>query len=381
MAYPTLRQNEIFSALYNQIISIDTFADNIAGTNSELVDKAKTDAGKYGDTKVYISTDALKSAPWGADSEATNLLAVHRPPQPETQTLTVDKFRQICLTVDDLMSKRAFATEGGFSQFNSAILGWMSDTRKVIDSTTYNVYIGNAVSQANKAVVNVPSTTARGSASTEEEANRLEAVTIAQGLADLLVDMTDVSRDFNDYKFLRSYAKEDIKFIFNAKYLNKLLKIDLPTIFNKDGLVDKLGDYVLPARYFGRAIAASDKGSGKIIGSDGTYDNTKGNIRVLEEMDVVLTGDANPTHFFAGDLIPNGATVGSSKDFEEDEVYIEDDTIICKVVTKLPPYLSSFQIGNSFYNPKALLTNHYLTFSRSTLAYLKNYPFLTVKAV
>lgn len=63
MAYPTLNQNKIFAALYNQIISIDTFADNIKGTYSELVDKARVDGGLYGDTKVYLSTDVLKSAP------------------------------------------------------------------------------------------------------------------------------------------------------------------------------------------------------------------------------------------------------------------------------------------------------------------------------
>ena len=101
MAYPTLNQNKIFAALYNQIISIDTFADNIKGTYSELVDKARVDGGLYGDTKVYLSTDVLKSAPWGNDAEATNLLALHRPPQPKTQTITLDQFRQICLTVDN----------------------------------------------------------------------------------------------------------------------------------------------------------------------------------------------------------------------------------------------------------------------------------------
>lgn len=381
MAYPTLRTNEIFSALYNQIISIDTFADNIKGTNSQLVDKAKVDGGLYGDTKVYIATDCLKSAPWGNDAEAANLLALHRPPQPKTQTLTIDQFRQICLTVDNYLTKRAFASEGAFSQFNSAILGWISDTRKIYDSTTYNVFIGNAASTTGKQSLSIDLTTAKANASTQEEANRLEGQTIAQYIADLMVEMTDVSRDFNDNQFLRSYSEDEIKIIWNAKYLNKIAKIDLPTIFHNDGLVAKLGDYKLPSRYFGRAIAAGDKGSGKIIGSDGTYDNTKGTIRVLAEMDVTLSGDTEATHFFAGDAIPNGVTVKSSGDFEEDEVYIEDDSVICKIVTKLPPYMSAFEVGTSFFNPKSLTENHYLTFGRSSLAYLKNYPYITIKAV
>ena len=380
MAYPTLNQNKIFAALYNQIISIDTFADNIKGTNSQLVDKARVDGGLYGDTKVYLSTDVLKSAPWGNDAEATNLLALHRPPQPKTQTITLDQFRQICLTVDNYLTKQAFATEGAFSQFNSAIQGWIRDTKKVYDSTTYNVYIGNITSNTGKQTQSIGIATIRNNASSEEEANRLEAQGIAQFLADLFVEMEDVSRDYNDNQFLRSVSEDEIKVIWNSKYLNKITKLDLPTIFHNDGLVAKLTDYKLPSRYFGRAIVAGDKGSGKIINGDGEYDNTKGTIRVLNEMDVTLTGDSTPTHFFAGDAIPNGATIGSSKDFEEDEVYIEDGTVVCKIVTKLPPYMSAFEVGTSFFNPKSLTENHYLTFGHNTLAYLKNYPLVTIKA-
>lgn len=378
MAYPTLNQNKIFAALYNQIISIDTFADNIKGTYSTLVDEAKVDGGLYGDTKVYISTDVLKSAPWGDDAEATNLLALHRPPAPKTQTITLDTFRQICLTVDQYLSKQAFATEGAFSQFNSAILGWIGDTKKVYDATTYNTYIGNVISSTGKQSLSVGLSTAL-SGLTGEEKNRVEAQTIAQFLADLFVDMEDVSRDFNDNEFLRSVSEGDIKVIWNSKYLNKITKLDLPTIFHNDALVAKLGQYKLPSRYFGRPVNTStDVGSGKIINGSDVYDNTKGTLRVYEEMDVTLSGVVK--HFFAGDAIPNGVTVGASKDFAYTDVYVEDADVICKIVTKLPPYMSAFEVGTSFFNPKSLTENHYLTFGHNTLAYLKNYPFITVKA-
>lgn len=94
-----LRSNEIFSAIYNMIISQQVFADNI-GKNQTLVDKARVDGGLYGDTKLYYATDALKSAPWGNDAEATNLLALHRPKAPSCQAIHLDVFRQISLTVD-----------------------------------------------------------------------------------------------------------------------------------------------------------------------------------------------------------------------------------------------------------------------------------------
>ena len=374
-----LKSNEIFSALYNMIISQRVFADNIKGTNSALVDAAREDGSLYGDTKLYYATDALKSAPWGNDAEATNLLALHRPKAPDVQAITLDVFRQISLTVDNYLSKRAFSTEGAFSEFNSVMQGWIGDTKKIYDATTYNTFIGNAKSTTGRQALTIDISTARGNASSEEEANRLEGQTIAQFLADLFVEMEDVNRDFNDYGNLRSYSEDEIKVIWNAKYLNKIAKIDLPTIFHNDGLIKKLGDYKLPQRYFGRAIAAGDKGEGKVIGADGTYDNTKGTLRAIKELDVTISDTAY--HFFPGDAIPNGATVGTNKNFAETDVYLEDDSVICKIVTKLPPYMSAFEVGTSFFNPKSLTENHYLTFGRNTLEYLKNYPMITISAV
>ena len=101
----TLRSNEIFSALYNMIISQEVFADNIKG--SDLVDQARVDGGLYGDTKLYYSTDALASAAWGNDAEAANLLDIARPEAPKCQAIVLDVFRQISLTVDNYLSKRA----------------------------------------------------------------------------------------------------------------------------------------------------------------------------------------------------------------------------------------------------------------------------------
>ena len=88
-----LRSNEIFAALYNMIISQEVFAVNIKG--SDLVDQARVDGGLYGDTKLYYSTDALASAEWGNDAEATNLFTLHRPEGPECQAIVLDKFRNI----------------------------------------------------------------------------------------------------------------------------------------------------------------------------------------------------------------------------------------------------------------------------------------------
>ena len=348
----TLRHSEVFGALFNMIISQQVFADNIAGTNSKLVDQAKVDGTLFGDTKLYYSCDCLASAPWGNDAEATNLLALHRPKAPEVQAITISNFRQISLTLDNYLSKRAFSTVDAFSQFNSVMQQWIGDTRRVYDSTTYNAFIGTVSSAVGKQSQNVALSTITA---TGEEKNRLRAQTIANKLADILVEMTDVSRDYNDYGHLRSYSDVDIKVVWNSKYSNEITKLDLPTIFHKDGVVDKLYEYILPSRYFGVINADQTQGNGTTI-------------RSLIEQDI------GSNHYFAGDLIKasDKAPAGTS--------YTTDENIVAKVVVELPPYMSAFEVSTSFYNSSNLSTNTYLTFGRSDLEYLKNYPMITVHA-
>lgn len=388
-----LRTNEIFSALYNMIISQQVFADNL-GKHQTLVDQARVDGGLYGDTKLYYATDVLKSVAWGNDAEASNLLALHRPDAPECQAITLDVFRQICLTVDNYLTKRAWSTEGAFSSFNSVMLGWMRETKRVYDGTLYNVFIGTTETSTGKQVQSVDLATTSGHPLynlTGVEKEKMEAMLIAQKLADLLVEMGDYSRDFNDYQNLRSYGEDAIKVIWNSSYVNKIRKIDLPTIFHKDGLMDKFEEEIIPSRYFGTVITStnvsnysdSTPAAGKPIDSDDSSyvpgaNHANGTIRSVYEADVTVGGTAY--HVFPGDEIPAGATIGASKNFAYGSVYIETTDVICKVLTKLPPYMSAFEVGTSFFNPKSLTENHYLTFGHNTIEYLKNYPFITVKA-
>lgn len=332
-----LNSNEIFSALYNMIISQEVFADNIKGT--DLVDQARVDGSMYGDTKIYYSTDVLSSSEWGNDAEAANLLKLHRPEAPKQQTIQLDTFRQIALTVDDYLSKRAWADEGAFSGFKSVMQGWIRDTKKVYDGTNFNAYLGTAEGASNKASIEVDGT---------------DAQTIANGLADIVTEMTDYTRDFNDYGQLRRYSEDEIKIIFNSKFINKIKTVDLPVIFNNAGLQATFSKDVLPARYFGKVNTVDTKGDGV-------------KVRSLTEQVI------NKNHYFAGDLIKTTDTAPKNTS------YTEDDTIVCKIVTKLPPYMSAFEVGSSFYNAASLTETNYLTFGHNTLSYLEAYPLITVK--
>lgn len=386
-----LRSNEIFASLYNMIISQEVFADNIKGTFSSLVDKGRVDGSLYGDTKLYYAVDVLESAPWGNDSEATNLLALHRPPAPDVQAIVLNIFRQISLTVDNYLSKRAWGTEYAFSQFNSVMLGMLRETKRVYDSTIYNSYIGTAESSATEAVVNVDLTTAL-TGLTGEEASRVEAQTIAQAIADLFIGLTDITRNYNDYGNLRSVNEEDMRVVWNSAWVNKITKIDLPTIFHKDGLMDKFEQEVLPSRYFGDLLDSTlatslvyddtDNPTGILSKSGNVYTILSagaGKVKSLIETDYTVSNVT--THVFAGDSIPTGATLtitSSTVPF----AYVENANKICVVMHKRSvPYMSAFEVGTSFFNPKSLTENHYLTFGHNTLEYLKNYPFIVVKKI
>ena len=377
----TLTANKIYNTLANMIISQEVFADNI-GKHQTLVDKARVDGGLFGDTKLYYATDVLKSHDWLNDSEAANLLALSRPADPEVQAIKLDQFRQIRLTLDNYLTKQAFAGEGAFAQFQGVMLGWMRETKRVYEGTLYNAFIGTTETSTGSQMQTVHLESAASGdplyGLTGIEKAKMKAMLIAQSLADLLVAMGDYSRSFNDLQYLRSYANESIKVVWNAKFVNEIRKVDLPTIFHKEGLVDKFEEEVLPERYFGRDVAASDKGSGKVINGSDAYDPTKGTIRSRVEKDVTVGG--TDYHVFPGDEIPSGATVKSAGNFEEAEVYVAVSDVICKVLVKLPPIMSAFEVGTTFFNPRSLTENHYLTWGYNTLAYLKNYPFITVKA-
>jgi len=356
-----LKQNEIFAALYNMIISQQVFADNISDTKETLANMSRVDGSLYGDTKLYYSTDILASVQWGNDAEAQNLLQLHRPEAPEVQAITIDQFRMIPLTVDNYLTKRAFSTEGAFSDFNSVMLGWIRDTKRVFDSTTFNTFVGTneaADKEFQNVSVTLPAEPADASEVNLEAYNRIKAQTIATRMADLIVDIEDVSRDYNDYGNMRSFSANDLVFVWNSEWVNQINKLDIPTIFNKEGLIDKFAQHTLPARFFGNVNT-----------SGGTTGASNITVRSLVEKDY---GDV---HVFPGELLP-GSTA-----YEAYETYGEDPSIICKVYHKNSiPFMTAFETGTSFFNPRSLTETHYLIWGYNKLEHLKNYPFITVKA-
>lgn len=368
-----LNANLIYAAMFNMIISQQVFSDNISAKEG-LVGEARVDGGLYGDTKLVYSTDALKSHAWGGDNEATNLLALDRPKAPSCQTIVMNVFRQIRVSLDNYLTKQGWSTEGAFAEFTSVITGWLGDTKKVYDITLYNSFIGTNKSTAVRNTEQVDITTAVGTA-IGEEAARIEAQEIARVIANLMDDMSDISRDFNDYGYLRAIAKENIRIVWSSKWVNKITKLDLPTVFHKD-FMDKFAKDVINSRFFGNINASS-----------GTTAASNTTVRSLIEADYQVANLAADSraelypdgnyyvHVFPGDLLPNSTAYAAG------ETYTENSTIICKVMVKLPPYMSAFSVSTSFFNPRSLTETKFLTFGHNTIEHLYNYPFITVEAI
>lgn len=368
-----LRPNEIFASLFNLIISIQTFANPHAGGYGELLADFKTDGSMYGDTKLYVSTDILKTHEWGADAEATNLLALDRPPAPKVQSIILDKFRQIRLTTDDYLSKRAWGDQGAFAQFNSVIKTWVRTTKKIFDELTVNVFTGTA--EASSAAMSVTVTLPYDA--NVETKNRLAGQTIAQSMADIFDEVRDISTDFNDNGFTRSYDPADLIVLWNTKAHNKVLKIDLPSLFHDD-VFKKVSERNLPQRYFGTINTSS----GTTDAANLTADEP---VRSLIETDYeVLNAAADPravlvgakylVHVRAGDILPNSVA------YAADVTYTQDNTILYKILTKKSiAYMSAFETGTEFFNPRSLTKNDYLTFGYANPEYLKEFPLITVR--
>lgn len=347
-----LTANKIMSAIFNMIMSQYVSAKVVDGLFTELHDEAVEEAGLYGDTKLYYFVQPLKSVEW--DETDTNVLARHLPADPYCQALVIDKYRQCAITLDSYLSKQAWGSEGAFMSFHAIMLGQLQSTKKIEETGIVNVFVGTAKSPV--------------IADIELDPDDYPSIgqAVAEIVADKEVELKDLNR-LNDLGYVRAYAPEDMRIVISSKYANQIKNIDLPALFHKDFFESVMSKAkVLPAKYFGTVNAA-------------TKTTADSKTRAIEECDVTVGGVV--THCYPGDSIPVGATLASGGTIAI-KSYQEDDSIICKIMSKdSVKMLSAFSVTTSFFNAKNLSENTYLTWGRSDPAYLLDRPFLTVKAV
>lgn len=342
-----LKTNKVFASLFNMIISLQVFDTGISDLNG-IYQTRKVDGTLYGDTKVYISTDALKSYAWdGTDTPGGyNLLTVHRPPTPKEEALTIDTYRQIPVTVDDYLTKQAFLNEGSFSSFNGVILAWLQTTKEVYEHTTYTANILTSAEANAKSLGTVSLIAPAGISGRDLIIWRAQE--LYRQIEDYMKELNEPSRSYNDHAFLRNYKLEDFDIIVPLGVLSNVRKMDVPFLFNPD---DKPVFKEIHWKYFGT-----------IIDADGNTlaDNT--NVRALVEKDY------GATHCFPGDLLPNSTA------YLANEVYtatytsrpsIDQDVTILMIHKQDYPIMSAFSVGTSFFNARRLDMNHYLTFGHN----------------
>ena len=382
----SLNANEFYNGLFNAYKLITTFASELDGLDNTLANKFKVDGGAYRDKSVWTSMDILKSRVW--DPTDSNVLQKEQTVNPVQQEITVDQKRQIGLTTDQYLSKRAWMDESSFNSFNSVVQAQVGNTKKVYEQRLVGAATGTMEAE-------MPSSKGAGQSQTvviaTTDSEDLRVRKIGKKIANILVDLKDTTRDFNDYGFMQSYNKDQLMIVWNSGYLNEFNYVDLPVIYHKDGIIDFVGDQ-LPGRYFGVKITTSNYSdysdstptAGKPIDSDdGTYvpgsNHANGCLRALAEQDITVS--STTTHVFPGDELPAGAVVYASSEVKI-PCYIEDPTIICKIMHKDSiKYLSGFETSTEFFNPKNLTSNRYLTWMYAKPDYLRNFPLITLREV
>ena len=344
-----LQTNKVFAALFNMIISLQVFDTGISNLGG-IYESRKVDGTLYGDTKLYISTDALKSYAWdGTDTPGGyNLLTIHRPPAPKVDELHIDVFRQIPVTVDEYLTKQAFLDEGSFGAFNGVILSWLQTTKQVYEHTKFTADIIVSSEVKAKALPNITLTAPAGVAG--YDLIRWRGQELYRQIEDAMKELNEPSRTYNDHAFLRNYKLEDFDIVVPLGILSSVRKHDIPFLFGPD---DKPLFKEVHWKYFGAIIAAP-----------GNTANPNTNVRALVEKAY------GATYCFPGDLLP-AATA-----YLANEVYtatytarptIGAATTILLIHKQDFPIMSAFTVGTSFFNARRLDMNHYLTFGHNNV--------------
>lgn len=400
----SLNSNEFLSGLYNAYGLVYTYGNNLGGRGDSLAERFKADGGQYRDQLVYTDVDVLYSRIW--DKNDTNVLATENKGMYTQQYITIDSFRQIGLTVDAFLTKRAWMDAGKYDEFRSVILKQISDTKQVYEDTLVDTFVG--VHKSGAAAANITITMPTND--DPEKQNRLRAMEVFKTIGDTFNSLADYNRSFNENSYLKRFGMDDCMLVFSDKYANEFRYVDTPTVFHKDDLLAK--GKILNRKYFGTPItSATTTADGNthravenmIITVSATASSTKsgykyaapaaGNNRAIQvfpgdllpEATPLTTGDAaytaNVSVYFANPVGAAATKAFTASVCTSANAYAEDGKVICKIIHKdAVKYLSSITTQTEFVNGKNHTQNMYLTWGYSYPAALKGYPFITVAA-
>ena len=365
----TLNSNEIYNALFNLRILFQKLAPQTVKRDEivSLLDKA---VGMYGDTGVVQGMDIQGTYEFGMDAEAPKLLAINRNKTQKIEKFVIDEWRQTDVTNDAYISKRAFLDEGAFALFNGYIVGTLAKAMDAYESGKVKSSIGTYTSPNTACTIEVSMPAADGTEATE----RIRAAALKKAIMDLEDDMKDNQRKYNGYGFYASYDWNDFTPVFNSKYINEINAQALYNAFNEEFLKQANNIRKWTPKWFGT-----------VLDTAGTTDATNHNIYSLVEINsdestnfpLTDTQLANGVYrIFPGDILPGGF------DYNANEAYVREDKVIGKIFApEYVYYMTGYEQGESFYNPRSATTNHYLRKGFSKVQVSKFRPFITLKEV
>lgn len=363
-----LNSNEIYDALFNLRILFQKLAPNTVNRDEiiSLVDKA---TGMYGDTGVIQGMDIQGTYDFLKDLEASKLLQINRNKSQVIEAYTINKWRQTDVTNDAYISKRAFLDEGAFSLFNSYLVGTLSQAMDAFENGFVKTSLGTYTSpvEANTIIIDLPAQD--GTEATE----RRRAALIKKAIMDLKIDMKDNQRKYNGYGFYASYNWSDFTPIFSSTYIHEINALALYSTFNPN-YIGTEDNRIWTPKWFGTPLG--DTGTKKTDAKNSTiYSLVEMNSDGTKNLVLDSTQKTNGVYrIFPGDSFPGELTV------DKKDAYEIDDKVIAKIFApNYVYYMTGYQQGESFYNPRSATTNHYLRKGFSNVQVSKFRPFITIK--
>jgi hypothetical protein len=364
-----LNSNEIYNTLFNVRILFQKIVPNTVKRDEivSLLDKA---VGMYGDTGILMGMDIQGTYEFGMDAEAPKLLAINRNKTQKVEKYTIKNWRQTDVTNDAYISKRAFLDEGTFAMFNGYLVGTLGKAMDAFETGSVKSGIGTYTSPNAALTINVRMPAADGTEATE----RIRAAKIRQSVLDLKADLADNQRKYNGYGFYSSYDWDDFTAAFSTKYTNEINALALYSTFNPEFIREASGGRQWTPKWFGTPVTAG-----------GTTEAENTNVYSLVEKNSDGTDNfpltpeqlgAGTYRIFPGDLLPG------SFEYKVGEAYTRDDKVIAKVFApEYVYYMTGYEQGESFYNPRSATTNHYLRKGYSPVQVSSFVPFITIKEV
>lgn len=366
----SLNSNEIYDALFNVNILFQKLAPQTV-KRDEIISLIEKSVGFFGDTGIVSGVDIQGSYPFGMDAEAANLLAINRNKTQKTEKYTIDKWRQTDVTNDAYISKRAFLDEGTFATFNGYLVGTLSKAMDAFESGTVKTSIGTYTDPNANCTIEVSMPAADGTEATE----RLRAAAIRKAILDLKAEIADNSRKYNGYGFYASYDWNDFTPVFSTKYTNEVNAQALYSTFNPEYIKMASEGRQWTPKWFGNVYTSGN--TTNALNNTTSYSLIEQNSDGTTNFPLTSTQITNGVYrIFPGDLLPNGFTYGAN------EAYRKDDSVIAKIFApEYVYYMTGYEQGESFYNPRSATTNHYLRKGYSDVMFSKFRPVFTLKEV